>query len=748
MNRIRLLPEQVANQIAAGEVIERPASVVKELVENALDAQAARITVEIQAGGRSLIRVTDDGLGMSRDDALLCLERHATSKIRRAEDLAAIATMGFRGEALPSIASVSRFTLTTRERESASPEGTRVVVSAGKIVEVKAAGSAPGTSIEVRQLFFNLPARRKFLRTEETESAHAQHYLVLAALAFPEVAFTFQKDGRFVWQLPAIKAGATSAARLAALRERLRTLYGDEQKMLPMDFSAEMRPLQSEEPGARSQESGVARPQQSDTADWSDPSDPSDSNCRPADHASRITHPASSPDPRPSTLFRLWGFLGAPGVSRASREDQHLFVNRRPVENRGLNFALLEGYHTALMKGRYPVCCLFLEIDPSAVDVNIHPAKREVKFHREAEVRRLVAQAVREMLLRFHAPGVETQSPKSEVRSPKSETRSQEPGARSQEPGGASPQSIVHSPRPGTMPAAPAAGQGSLPNFPAGLQPPPAEPTTRPPAQPPLRMGFGPTPTPPASPTAPAPPSNSTHLIHLTPSSPQTAAPPSEPAPPSAITHHVPQRRDITSPAPVPLLNVPLRLIGVIGKLYVVLESDRGLVLLDQHAAHERILFEQMLTRLEQKDQAPSQKLLLPETIELSARDATFVREQLPALTRLGVGLSEFGERTFLLDALPPFVQPRQPRQFVLEMIDELKAAGQEVNSLRLGEHTVAKTVCRHAVKAHDPLAGPELERLIEDLRRCAMPYTCPHGRPTLIEMNFRELEKKFGRSQ
>src|SRR5438445_5787723 len=191
MNRIRLLSEHVANQIAAGEVVERPASVVKELVENALDAGAARVTVEIQAGGRSLIRVTDDGIGMSRDDALLCLERHATSKIQRAEDLSAIATMGFRGEALPSIASVCRFTLSTRERDGASPEATRIVINGGKILEVKAAGGAAGTSVEARQLFFNLPARRKFLRSEETERTHIQHYLTLAALAYPETGFTF-----------------------------------------------------------------------------------------------------------------------------------------------------------------------------------------------------------------------------------------------------------------------------------------------------------------------------------------------------------------------------------------------------------------------------------------------------------------------------------------------------------------------------------------------------------------------------
>src|SRR5664279_592998 len=237
MNRIRLLPDHVANQIAAGEVVERPASVVKELVENALDAQAARVTLEIQAGGRSLIRVTDDGTGMSRDDALLCLERHATSKIKQAQDLAAIATMGFRGEALPSIASVSRFILTTRERDSDSPEGTQVIISGGKIIEVKAAGCAPGTTLEVRQLFFNLPARRKFLRTEETEAAHIQHYLTLAALAFPEVASTFVKDGRNVWQLPAVKSGAATSSRIEALRERLRALLGDE-KLLSVNFSA------------------------------------------------------------------------------------------------------------------------------------------------------------------------------------------------------------------------------------------------------------------------------------------------------------------------------------------------------------------------------------------------------------------------------------------------------------------------------------------------------------------------------
>ena len=696
MNRIRLLPDHVANQIAAGEVVERPASVVKELVENSLDAQAARITVEIQAGGRSLVRITDDGFGMSRDDALLSLERHATSKIQRAEDLAAIATMGFRGEALPSIASVSRFTLTTRERfvvpplggadapdrlkaglQTESVEGTQIVINGGKILEVKAAGSAPGTTIEVRQIFFNLPARRKFLRTEETEAAHIQHYLTLAAMAYPEVAFTFQKDGRIVWQLPAIKSGAEIPEKLPALRERLRALSGGEQKLLAVNFS-----------GALTSDRNPDEPESFETA----------------------TPAPSTLDPKPST-FRIWGFIGAPGVSRSTREDQHLFVNRRPVENRGLNFALLEGYHTALMKGRYPVCCLFLEMDPAAVDVNIHPAKREVKFHREREVRQLAAQAVRETLLKFHQEG--------EEKKPNFATEAQRH------------RGVDSTEKSFEARTTPEFSTPSLPKFPLPPKSAPELPD-HPIEQQTLKMGFAP----------PAANQTDTHL----PAAPAQFIPRPLGAPERSGGGLTLDPR-LPSPA-VPLLHVPLRLVGVIGRLYVVLESDRGLVLLDQHAAHERILFEQMLDRLEQKQQADSQKLLLPETVELSARDANFIREQLPTLARLGVGLSEFGERTFLLDALPPFVKVSDARKFVVELVDELKAAGQEVNSLRLGEHTVAKTVCRHAVKANDPLAGPELENLVNDLRRCAMPYTCPHGRPTLIEMNFRELEKKFGRTQ
>ncbi len=607
MNRIKLLPEQVANQIAAGEVVERPASVVKELVENALDAGATQITVEVRAGGRSQIRVIDDGHGMSRDDALMSLERHATSKITRAEDLSSISTMGFRGEAVPSIASVSRFTLTSRETESET--ATQIIINGGKMISVQEAGAAAGTEVEVRSLFYNLPARRKFMRTEETERSHVQHSLSLMALGHPEVAFTFRHNDREVWRLPAEAGdGAT------ALKRRLNALWGEGLRFIAIDTQGVLpkRPFDEED--------------------------------------------------TPAIPIRIWGFIGAPGVSRSNRENQHLFVNQRPVDNVGLSMALREGYHTALMKGKYPVCCLFLEIGPSEVDVNIHPAKRQVKFHREREVRRFVAEAVKEGLADYHA---------------------QQPTNRATEPALVTPES-----------------------FGLDAEEVSSEPTAE---QKPLDIGFN-------EPPAPTPKEDAAPLI------PEEA--------------HRNQ----------PLLSVPLKIIGVVGKLYVIMESEGGLVLMDQHAAHERVLYEQLLEQME-RDQTASQKLLLAETVELAAPDAAFLTQQVETLSRLGVGISAFGDQTFILDALPPFAKVKDAKGFLLALIDELKAVGSGVNSMRLGEDMVTKTVCRHAIKANDAMSKPELEGLLSDLRQCSMPYTCPHGRPTLIEMSYLELEKKFGRT-
>ncbi len=670
MNRIKMLPDHVANQIAAGEVVERPASVVKELVENAIDAQANRITVEIDAGGRSLIRVTDDGIGMQRDDALMCLERHATSKIREATDLTEIQTMGFRGEALPSIASVSRFTLTTRDREDQSGEATRIIVQGGKMVQVEAAASPVGTCIEVRQLFFNLPARRKFLKTKETEKSHIQHYLTLAILAHPHIGFKFIQDKRTVWQLNPIETKDTVESRMQALKERLKFLYADGVRLLPVQFKDAIR-----------------------------------TKVREDDKEYFEEHPV-----------HIWGFVGAPGVSRSSRADQHLFVNQRPIENRALNFALMEAYHTSLMKGKYPVCCLFFEISPAFVDVNVHPAKKEIRFHNEYAVKQCAVRAVKRALLHFAmgttASGTESPTTSEPAPSVSSEDQFVEPAGTESE-----------TTNPSTSETLASVEAMNLPTFET---------------MPPRDSQSSQTPKLKTTPSEAGDEINSDWQSHVHTSQ--------EAVKPSGLQHQTNQGISNNIGAPTALLSVPMRIIGVLGKLYVLLESDRGLVLLDQHAAHERILFEKMLQELEHGD-APSQRLLLAETIELSPRDTEFVQKVLPKFQRLGVELREFGDQTFILDALPPFVKSKDTRQFVLDVIDTLKESG-EVNKLRLGEDVIAKTVCRHAVKANDTLRGPELEKLIEDLQACEMPYTCPHGRPTLIEMRYAELEKKFGRIQ
>src|SRR5215469_7822511 len=327
MSRIRLLPETVASQVAAGEVVERPASVVKELIENSIDAGARKIEIMIRRGGISLMRVMDDGCGMDRDDALLSIERHATSKIRSASDLQAVSTLGFRGEALPSIASVSRFRLTTREPSAVA--GTEIVINGGKIDTVRDSGEAPGTQVEVRSLFYNLPARRKFLRSQNTETRNIEHQIHLQAIGHPGIAFTLLRDDRVVLQLPAA----------ATLRDRIRDLYGSEllERLIQLN--------------------GVA--------------------------------PAK---------IRISGFVGQVGLSRQTRAQHLVFVNGRAIDSSIVGSAIREGYHTALMKGQYPVTFLFLDLEPATVDVNVHPSKREVRFRDPNAVREAIVGCIQQTL--------------------------------------------------------------------------------------------------------------------------------------------------------------------------------------------------------------------------------------------------------------------------------------------------------------------------------------------------------------
>jgi DNA mismatch repair protein MutL len=527
------------------------------------------------------------------------------------------------------------------------------------------------------------------------------------------VGFSFVSDGRLAWQLPPVP-WSSDADRFTALKERLRQLHGSETPLLPLEFSAGIEEAPDLEPG----ENWVLR------------------------------------DSGKLSRFRLWGFIGAPGVSRSSRDEQHVFVNQRPVENRGLHFALAEGYHTALMRGRYPVCCLFLEIDPAAVDVNVHPQKREVKFREESAVRRLVAKAIRDTLHAFHQAhpeaagftpeprlpmlaGEATGSPvlPSSPATPEATLLPGFSGTDLTEPHPTAAPLTTRSHREITTPetnAAPALAS-TVPEAGSGAASPPVSTPAQRAAEPSILRPFEPL----ARPIPSTPPA--TVALSAVPASGQT-----QPTHSSQTVAPLPMA---TTGLPVALLQRHLRIIGVVGRLYVLLESERGLVLLDQHAAHERILFEQMIQRLEAGQQAASQRLLLPETVELSVRDAEFVRSNLETLTRMGIGLSEFGDRTFLLDALPPLVKSNHPKRFTLDLIDALKAAGSGVNLMRLGEDVIAKTVCRHAVKANDPLSGRELDQLLVDLKKCSMPYTCPHGRPTMIEMGWRDLEKRFGRT-
>jgi DNA mismatch repair protein MutL len=612
MGRILLLPDEVASQVAAGEVVERPASVVKELVENSIDAEARRIEVAIARGGASLIRVVDNGIGMDRDDALLSLERHATSKIRTGQDLARIRTLGFRGEALPSIASVSRFRIATRLTDSI--EGTEIVVNGGKIESVKASGEAPGTLVEARSLFFNLPARRKFLRSENTEASHVQHQLFLQAIGHPNVGFVFVRDQSVIFQAP-------PSAHLA---DRIRDLRGQQALEQLLEI-----------------------------------------------------------DPFTSGTVSIRGFIGKAGVSRSTRADQIVFVNGRPIENQTVQHGLREGYHTALMKGQYALTFLFIEMDPADVDVNVHPAKREVRFRDPDHIRELVASAVRRTLQTDRVRWTQ-------------------------------------------------AFQGPLPT-----QAPPAVTAVN--VFPPENRSLFPLVEQYAL-------RRDWSEFSTSPRSPEISS--GATSEPSVPTLPVSPGAELDGPLEASVAKVQderFRILGVLGRLYILMENDEGLVLVDQHAAHERILFERLRAQLEQAG-VPCQRLLIPIVLPVPPKDFDWLLLHVAALQKMGFLIEPFGEGTLKIDGIPQFFRADDPAGAVRQLVDELRSITQGTSRLRLGEDVIAKTVCRHAIKANDELRAAEIDQLIHDLLACDLPYCCPHGRPTMIQIGYYELEKKFGR--
>jgi DNA mismatch repair protein MutL len=614
MSKIRILSDALASQVAAGEVVERPAAVIRELVENSLDAGAAHVTVEVQRGGTALMRITDDGCGMDREDALLCMERHATSKIRTKEDLAAIATFGFRGEALPSIASVSRFRLATREKEALS--GTEIEITGGKLANVKDHGGNQGTIIEVRSLFFNVPARRKFLRTEATEYSHIENQFRTHAIANPKVTFTLIRDGGVAYHLP----GAQNVL------ERIRGLAGDEMANRLIEVE-------------RLEAQGIA----------------------------------------------VWGYIGGPGLSRSNRQQQLTFLNGRPIESQPINYGLREGFHTSLMKGQYPVTFLFLEMDAEAFDINVHPAKKEVRFHDGFSIRDVVAKAVRCALENAN---------KLPVGLPNSGLRISPPALQLR-----------------TESSIPAPTQQAfiLPSVPLRIPVDSAAPRM------PLTTGV-----------IDRPQAESEKNITE-----------------SALKSEEQSQVRVTPPKPA----MPtFRIIGILHRLYVLMESTEGLVLMDQHAAHERVNFEKIRAAMEAGG-VPSQRLLMPLMLQTSPRDADILKRNLDTLTRLGIEAEPFGPNTFKIEALPTFLKVDDPLAWLDQVIEELQSLSSKSSALRLGEDMIVMSACRHSVKANDKLSIPEVQGLLEDLFACEMPYCCPHGRPTLIQMSMGELERKFGRA-
>ncbi|MEY4797812.1 MAG: hypothetical protein RI978_113 [Verrucomicrobiota bacterium] len=575
MSIIRILDPTVANQIAAGEVVERPAAVVKELLENALDAGATRVVVDFSRGGKALTVVEDNGKGMTPEEALLSLERHATSKIRLAADLDRITTFGFRGEALPSIASVARFTLQTRP--ASAPSGTELLINGGRVVHQREHGMAPGTRIEVTNLFHPVPARLKFLKSDETEAAHIIRLVRLYAVSHPQVGFLLREDGREIFRSPGN----------VPLLDRVREIWGrqvaDEVSLMPV----------FERDG-----------------------------------------------------MRLSGLLGKPGVSRGTRQDLVTVVNGRPVDSRTMAFALTESYHTLIPKGRYPLAFAFLEIDPAWVDVNVHPAKREVRFRDEARVRGFLIQSVLSVLLARVDDGLPT--------------------------------------------------------------------TTIPAITPTLRPSL-------AS---------------------SSAAPLAVPSPTS--TYVPPVSAPLASaPASSSSLRLSWRLLARLREERAVFETPTGLAILDIGAAHQRVLYEDILRQFSEHKPV-SQPLLVPLTIELEALPAAVLKERMGLLQNAGFDFEEYGRNFWRVGALPVWLDPADALGFLRDLLAEMARREGDFGRPALAYDALARMAVNKARRKGDALADGELLELVQALFRTAQPGTDPKGRRTFVEWTDADLGRRF----
>lgn len=605
---IQLMSDTLASQVAAGEVVERPASVVKELVENSIDAGATTIRVEIRRGGVSLIKVTDDGCGMSKADAQMCLLRHATSKLRKVEDLFDIRQLGFRGEALPSIASVSQLSLTTRRAQDV--EGWRVSCEGGEMAPLMSAGCAPGTEIAISNLFFNTPVRRKFLKSDETESGHVEHQVRLHALAFPNIRFTFVRDGAVVFDV----VGTHD------LRLRIADFIG-------RDTAGQLMPVRpTEAPG-----------------------------------------------------ITISGYLMPLSAARRNRRMQYVFLNGRPIEDTIINRAVRDGYG-GFPTGLHPGLFLYLQVEPALVDVNVHPAKREVRFRRPSELTLAIIEAVASTLA-HHARGgaEELPTPPQQVEVPQ-QSSSPAPVCTPQQSVVAKPQSSREAPK----------------SPPLVLQP----------VVTPRQQEFS-----------------------LPPPTKHSTPPPAAPSPHSARE---------TSPE---LPN--FRHIGTLQDKYAIFENSEGMVLLSPRAARERIIFE----RLQETERRPmtSQRLLVPELLEMDARDIGSAVEAAQQLEQAGFGISRFGRNTLRIEAIPALLPMKQVAPFIHELLQVFTRGEVRLNRTRNPFEPFARQLARRYAMQENVV--PLLERpmpLLAELLRCEIPYCTPGGKPTMLPFPISDINRRF----
>jgi DNA mismatch repair protein MutL len=685
MGKIHVLAERVANQIAAGEVVERPASVVKELLENALDAGSTRIRIQVEAGGKKLIQITDNGCGMVRDDALLAFERHATSKIKDTDDLLSISTLGFRGEALPSIASVARLHLETRAEEEAA--GTLLESNGGKIIRVEAAGLPLGTSITVRDLFFNTPARKKFLRSESTELSHIASLVTHYALAHPEKHFELHSATNALLVAPPV----------AGHRERVYQVFGREtlDQLIPL---AAMQPLER---------IGLPQPPPWRRGALSSKLEEGPSGQPAADTRTGVSAPHDFGE------VRLHGFVSKPEIQKLNRNSIFIFVNGRLIRDRLIQHGVIEAYRNILPPTVFPVVLLFIEMPTAEVDVNVHPSKTEVRFRQQTVIHDFVRESVRAALMKAR--------PVPQFLREIGAQPSARPGLTS--PGLANP------------PFADGSRSGDdLERAPGGDL-----------SEPVAAGGF--------ALQAPTIPATSAHLefeggIAIEANAavclardPRTTLD-EQTIPDHGCAPPIPQE-----PHSVPTLESlrTLRPLGQIRNSFILAVNEDGLWIIDQHVAHERVLFERVL-RQRQMQQVESQRLLMPLVIELTPAQQAIFSDIAEELARNGFEAEPFGARSVAVKVAPAGVDATQIEHMMNEIFEQLTREDQALNLEAVRTRIAASIACHAAIKVNMPLEQNKMEWLLAELAKTEHPMTCPHGRPVVLRYSMQDIQKAFKR--